>query len=90
MKHTKKKFIVIITALTFALPMAQPSLTTYACSTVEECQTQLETLQAENEQAQKQLENSQSMFSTAQERVDRAQALANSIQAEIDAYQATI
>ncbi|MGL6228955.1 MAG: murein hydrolase activator EnvC family protein [Culicoidibacterales bacterium] len=90
MKHTKKKLIAAITAVAFGLPMVQPSITTYACSTVEECQTQLETLQAENEQAQKKLESSQSIFSTTQERVDNAQALANSIQAEIDAYQATI
>ncbi|MGL5531740.1 MAG: murein hydrolase activator EnvC family protein, partial [Culicoidibacterales bacterium] len=90
MKHTKKKLITAITALAFGLPMVQPNITTYACSTVEECQTQLETLQAENEQAQKKLESSQSIFSTTQERIDNAQALANSIQAEIDAYQATI
>lgn len=81
--------LLTITALAMPVFMAKP-MTTYACDSVEACQTQLEQLQAENAQAQKKLEQSQSIFSTAEERVANAQALANSIQTEIDTYQDTI
>ncbi len=95
MKNTFKKqtakiaTLITITALAAPFFLGKP-MTTYACDTVEACQTQLEQLQADNAQAQKELESSQSSFATTEERVNSAQALANSIQAEIDAYQATI
>lgn len=87
-----KKIIAgtVATILTYtALGTYQP-LTTYACSSVEECQTQLEQLQAENERAQQQLNASQSIFTSAQERVEQAQALLTNIEIEIQAYESTI
>lgn len=86
---TKIATFITITALAAPAFLGQP-VTTYACDSVEACQTQLEQLQAENALAQKKLESSQSSFATTEERVASAQALVNSIQTEIDTYQATI
>lgn len=95
MPNTFKKYVAkttaIMTLATLISPLLPTSvLTTYACDSVEACQTQLEQLQIDNQVAQQNLSQSQANLMSTQKRIEETQALLNSMQTEIDLYQTTI
>lgn len=89
-KHSTK-FIAILALSTVVSPlMTSKPLTTFACDSVEACQTQLEQLRTDNEIAQQNLSQSQDNLMSTQNRIEETQNLLNDMQTEIDLYQSTI
>lgn len=86
----KKQQLILAATASLTLAWAAPSVSVFACSSVEACQLQLETLKQQSAQAQAQLDASKDDLDAAKQRVEQTQNLIFGIDDEINSYDQTI